>query len=292
MKETFSYSILQYKHSLLLREAVNVAILFSFPAQARLHFVAGNSYRVKSIYPDFDQGSFNSIIRSIETRLKSESHSLFLDKNAHTNLSKTIHERILPEDSTVLQFTEPVFAIQTWDSHEKVIKKYSELLLPGILTHKAENIRHNEHFLLKKYLGYIFETETYARNKEIIENRIRKNQVVQYKGVSLKFDAAWKNGSLNLVKPISFDLKEGQDIQSKSAQFFGYLTLLKDYAKRHNYRFDLILAKPQDNVLEDHYRKAVNILKGADAPKRLITEAELPSYSEETLEHLIEASNN
>jgi hypothetical protein len=281
MRETITYSILQYKHSLLLREAINVGILFYFPNQERLEFVSGNSYRVKCVYPDFDQSTFNTILRSIETKLKTESSSLFGKENLRFGFKELIHRFLLNEDSTALQFTEPVNTINTFDSIKKAVDKYSELLLPGIIIRKPEIVRHNEAFILKRFIGYIFERD------KILSHRITRDKVIQYKDIKLKFDVAWQNGTLNLVKPISFDLKEEHDIQSKSAQYFGYLTYLKEYAKKRNQRFDLLIAKPQDQDLLESYDKALRLLNKSTAPKRIITEKELDSYSEETADYLL-----
>jgi hypothetical protein len=45
------------------------------------------------------------------------------------------------------------------------------------------------------------------------------NQVIQCQEIKRKLDLGWKNGTFNLVKPISFDLKEVQDIQNKQLRF-------------------------------------------------------------------------
>lgn len=291
MTETFTYSILQYRHSLLLREAINVGILFSFPQQEQIEFVSGNFYRVKSIYPNFDQSLYNAIVRNIENTIKQEARSLFAN-NFNKGLKEFIHTSLLPEDSTVLQFTDPTTVVNTFSEIRKTVKVYSELLLPGIVTSKAEEIRHNETFLIKRYFEYIFENRTDISERAVLQNRIRRNTIVEHKGLKLKFDAAWQNGTLNLVKPVSFDLKEEQDIHNKSAQYYGILNLLKKKGTDEKYRYDILVAKPQDPSLIDSYNEAISILREADSPKRIITEAELQTYSEETISNLLKQSSN
>src|SRR5687768_11091554 len=114
MKETFSYSILQYKHSILLKEAVNVGILFSFPKDYKFQFVSGNAHRVRAIYPDFELNTYYSIIKSIESKLKTYSSELFELKFSHKPFKELIHTAFLPEDSTVLQFTDPISVIDSF----------------------------------------------------------------------------------------------------------------------------------------------------------------------------------
>jgi hypothetical protein len=102
----------------------------------------------------------------------------------------------------------------------------------------------------------------------------------------LKFDLAWKEKSTNLVKPLSFDLTEEKSIQEKSLINYGYLDLLGDYAKENNYRFDFIVAKPQNKTLYKAYDNALGLLELSKAPKRIITENLLKEYSEEAIEEL------
>lgn len=54
MVKQLTYNILQYKHSQLPGEALNVGILFFFGPEETPHFVTGNFHRVKAAYADFD----------------------------------------------------------------------------------------------------------------------------------------------------------------------------------------------------------------------------------------------
>lgn len=285
MNATFTYSVLQYHHSLWLGEAINVGILFQFPREEKIEFVAGNAYRLKAIYPDFDQTVYNYLIKSIEKKLIEVNGSIFSGIASKSDFKKYIHSSILPEDATVLQFKDPVSAVNTIGEPKKVIEQFSKLLLPGIITKKSEIIRHNENFLIRKYVSYIFEKDK-SVDKKLERNKTLKANVNQTE-IELKFDLAWVNGSTNLVKPLSFDLSDEQSIQNKSTQFFGYLNLLTDYAKANNLRFDFLVSKPQNNDLIGSYESALNILELASAPKRIITESNLQNYSEETVHELL-----
>jgi|GEM_PF-890263 hypothetical protein len=288
MNKTFTYSILQYKHSLLLREAINVGIIFYFPTDGQFQFVSGNHQRVKSIYLDFDLTVYNSIVNRLKKRLKTK-YNLFEEL---TNKSKSFQEylnsNVLAEDATVLQFTEPIISVDTFNDIDTTVKKFSELLLPGIITASPVEDKRNEQFLLKTYLGYILAKDNQA------ENKISKNRLINYRGLTLNFDYYWKlrKGSraktTNLVKPISFDLKEPTEIQKKSVEYFGYLELLKPYADKNDVRFDLLIAKPKDENLLNKYEEAIRRIKKAKSAKRLITESELSAYSDETVQNLVQ----
>ena len=53
MKNVFAYSILQYRHSLALGEALNVGIVFAFPEFKKYTFKYAHSHRLRLIYPGF-----------------------------------------------------------------------------------------------------------------------------------------------------------------------------------------------------------------------------------------------
>lgn len=285
MNASFTYSLLQYRHSLWLGEAINVGILFQFPREEKIEFVAGNAHRLKAIYPDFDQTVFNYLIKSIEKKLIEVNGSLFSSIASKSDLKKYIHSSILPEDATALQFKDPVSVVNTIGEPKNVIQEFSTLLLPGIIAKKSEIIRHNENFLIRRYVGYIFEKDK-SVDKKLERNKTIKANINQIE-IELKFDLAWQNGSTNLIKPLSFDLADEQSIQNKSTQYFGYLNLLANYAKEKNLRFDFLVSKPQNNDLIGSYESALGILAISNAPKRIITENNLQDYSEETIKELL-----
>ena len=293
MTPAFTYSILQYHHSIVLGEAINVGILFQFPSEEKLEFVAGTGSRLKAIYPDFDQTVYGYLIKNIEKKLKEGQSTLFREINAKSDLKRFINSNILAEDATVLQFADPVNVLgrdrRSEDSVEEEIRKavdeFSKLLLPGIVTKKPEVTKHNESFLIKRFTGYVFDKHKDLEKKfvknEVIKTSVRGNEI------EVKFDLSWQNGSKNFIKPISFDLTEEKVIQDKSAANLGYLNLLGAYAKKHNYRFDFIVSEPQNKELYKTYENALGLIEFSDAPKRIIREKDLKSYADEAIEQLL-----
>jgi hypothetical protein len=280
MKNYFTYSLLQYKHSLVLGEALNVGILFHFPQEKKLEFVSGNGYRAKAIYPDFDNSLFNSYIKVITTKIANRV-DLFSDGSIDTNIGDYIQKNILARDAAGLIFGEPVQVSNVFETSQAAIEQYSTLLLPGIITEKPILRRHNEQFIIKRYTGYVFQ-----QNKAL-EKRLLRNQVVHTKNLTLKFELAWQAGKLNLVKPLSFDLLNTHSIQEKAATFFGYIAALETYAKDNNARLDLLISKPQDKALKNDYENALDFLAWAKTDKDLITEDKWDAYFQKTVQSLL-----
>ena len=288
MKNNLLYSILQYKHSLVLGEALNIGVIFSFPNDNQVYFVAGDTKRVKSIYSNFDSGIFNIftkstkntlLYRSINANINTLFGNILFVANTKESLKDYINSHILPEDSSSLQFTDIYTSVNNFDSNEKAVEEICKNFLPS-LDHKKELNKHNEGYIQKRFLDSIIERNINP------DHRFIKNKVIEYNGIKLGFELAWKNGITHLVKPISFDLQEGSAIQDKSVRYFGYLNLLSEYAKRSEYKFDLLLGKPQDSSLVPDYENAVQILDGSTAPKQIVLEENLLNYSDSTAQIL------
>lgn len=281
MNRFITYSILQYKHSLVLGEAINIGILFYFPDNKHLEFAFSNNTRVKSIYDDFDASLFNSLISTIKAKLKTQ-NDLFKSSDLEIGLKEYIHNHVLAETESSLQFTEPVITKNTFNNTHDAVNFYSSKLLPGLITESPTTIRHNESFILKSYIGYLF-----RKNKAEIENKLHRNIEIESEGFTWKFEYGWKANTLNLVKPVSFDLENNQGIQYKSVQLYGYLSLFKSHALRNSNRFDLLISEPQNRNLFKAYDNVIHVLETLDVPKRIIPQADWECYSKETIETLL-----
>jgi hypothetical protein len=276
MNEFFTYSVLQYKHSLALGEILNVGILFYFPLENEFKFVEGGGYRVKSIYPDFDISLFHGYLKSIVTKIKN--HVDLFSKNPNqSDFSNYIHQFILAQDAAGLVFKDSIHVRNVFGSKEKAIEEYSKLLLSGIDVEKPAIIKHNEKFIIKQFSGYLLEKDP------SIKAKIKKDQELRTKTCTVKFEYVWDH---NYIKPLSFDLSDELSIQTKSAVIHSQLIQLKDYAKNNNVRFDLLIAKPQEANLQNEYNNALDLIGSVKTNKNLITQDLWNDYFQNTLDHL------
>lgn len=279
MTNYFTYSILQYKHSLTLGESINVGILFYFPDERIFEFVSGDGYRAKAIYPDFDNSLFNGYLRAIIAKVKKHV-DLFNEKPVNSDFADYIHKNILAEDAAGLVFHDPVSVKNVFGDIKKAIDEYSKLLLPGINIEKPSIIKHNENYIIKKFNGYILQHD------KSLEKKFKKNEIIKTDHINLKFDLSWHNNTYNYIKPINFDFTDEVSIQTKAATYFGYITGLGEYASSNNVRFDFLITKPQINNLFRAYENALDFIDNAKAPKKIITEDQLESYSNVVLSEI------
>src|SRR5947207_1342032 len=130
MNKYFTYSVLQYKHSLILKEAVNVGIIFFFNDDKKTSFVYDDSSRVRSLYSNFDASLYNSTVKYISQKAN-KVYKTNVDFANAKYVSDFINSNLLPEDETVLQFSEPLTSIKI-SSDEQTVYDFSELLIPGL----------------------------------------------------------------------------------------------------------------------------------------------------------------
>lgn len=279
MSPYFTYNILQYKHSLVLGESINVGILFYFPTENVFEFVKGDGYRAKAIYPDFNNSLFNGYIKNITDKVKNHV-DLFNQQSDKVNLGEYIHKFILAEDAAGLVFCDAVQVKNVFKTTESAITEYSKLLLPGVITEKPLVYRRNEHFILTTFRGYFQD-----RDKSI-EKKFEKNKYIKTKNFNIKFELAYHNKINHFIKPLSFDLTDELSIQNKAAITYCHLNDLVEYAKVNEARFDLLIAKPQNEDFLNDYQNALDYISNSKASKELITEDKWEEYTQNTFDFL------
>ncbi len=131
MSNLFSCSILQYHHSQLLGESLNVGMLFYFADEPHLYFTTGNINRVKAAYPNFDITLFNAVVRSIRSKLVFARQSHLVHESKTFLFKDYIFDNILAADAIALQFSEPVAAVNSFGSPREAIESYTRIFLPG-----------------------------------------------------------------------------------------------------------------------------------------------------------------
>lgn len=279
MNSYLTYSVLQYKYSLVLGESLNVGILFYFPEENFFEFVSGDGSRAKSIYPEFDNSLFNGFLKVIISKVKKHV-DLFNEKPVDSDFAKYIHKYILAEDAAGLVFREPVHIKNVFADRKEAINEFSKLLLPGINIEKPSIIKHNENYIIKQFNGYIL-----GKDKSL-ESKFTKNVLLKTKHFNIKFDISWQNKTHNYIKPINFDFNDEILLQNKAAVFYCYITDLADYASANKSRFDFLVSKPQDIKYHRAYENALDFLESVQTPKQLITEDHWQDYSQNVLAEL------
>lgn len=275
------FNLLKYVHSPFLGEEVNVGVLLYFPAQERMEFRFPESLRrVRALYPTLSERQLRTYLTSFAARVRQANAELKTAPSVEQYAAFIVRE-LLPPNATVLQFGACTKAIAHTADPVAAADHYYELFF-GAVTPAAVPVRKDDDFLFRQFRSVLSRTDPAAtkllqRDVEVVSDK-----------TSVRFDAAWKNGALNHVKAVSFDLNNAASINQKSVYCHGWLDLLADEAKAHNYQFDLLLAPPSQPALRSEYNRAIHILQDTTAPVRLIAEGEeLVAYSEQAAQHLL-----
>lgn len=283
----YTYSILKYQHSALLGESLNIGVIIFFPTEDKIIFkYSKNLTRIKAVYDVVSERTIKHYLSQIENSVRelTTNDFIFFDKDKFEYFDLFIDKFILPRDGSVLQFSK---SKQSFLNNND-IEYTTNYLANRFLLEKEKNIAggavYKEPLLTKKFYGYLSELDFERINSN--SDKFYKNyKVINETGNEFKFDYAWQNGTLNLVKPISFDLKESKGIAEKAYKNFGLFTDLKNEAEFNNLRYDLLVGKPESRELYKEFDHALNLLSTLDKVD-IILEEDIENYSKKAIKAL------
>lgn len=286
-KGTFTYCLLQYRHSQLLGEILNIGLLVYFPEFKKLEFIYPEKLiRLKFAYPDVPEKTIKAYFKYFEQRVEelNLNPEIFSDYDLNKSLELFINKELIPSDSSALQFGNYRTSVLYTTDLGHIKNQLYNLYFSVFQSQDNVSRRIDESILLLKYKKLLKE---YTHQDKAIQETSKFHydySIEPDKTTKITFDVAWQeNNQLHLVKPVSFDLKRLDTINKKAYQYYGQFIHLQSFAETNSYLFDVILAKPKSKALFTAYDKAIKLLQ---EPKRvnLIEFDELKSYSKATVE--------
>lgn len=277
----YKYCILKYKHTPFLDESINIGLLVYFSSERKFSFTySKNLSRIKNIYTNIPEKTIREYLRQIDNFVQKFifKEDLFQVEEIN-NLTEFISKKLLTIDSSVLSFT---------NCRTELQYEFKNELINSILLNKyfIEDIKTPYHQSRESELAKKFYANLSGLNFDLI-NKDKKKFYVDYTlinetGNPFKFDYAWQNGTLNLVKPISFDLKESKSIAEKAYKNLGQFIDLESEAIEKKLRYDLILGRPKERSLHKEYDHAIKLLEKVKNVE-LIEETGIKKYSEKAI---------
>ena len=248
--------------------------------------------RLRFAYPNVPDKTIRAYYKTfanITSRLNANPE-IFADLSfsLDNSLKQFIESELLPPDSSALQFGQIKVGIIYTDNYDDILSDLYNLYFT-VFEHTSNlQPRIDEAQLLQKYKTLIreFDTEIFESPNE----KLKLNYIIKPSDTKeFKFDIAWQNQTLNLVKPISFDVKRHETIINKAYRFYGQFMDLENFAESQNYRFDLLLARPKAKALFRYYDNAISLLAQPKQVK-LIEEDGLKEYSIKTISAISESN--
>lgn len=279
MRKEIFYSILKYKHGLVLGESLNAGILFYDPTFNTFSFEIGDVKRIANAYPCINYNYLNRFFTTVKDNLKR------FDRSGYTNfeidaLKQFISKDIFFSDAAGLTFddVERIPISENGDSSQT--KQYlKELYLVGQGIVDGQRRKRNEEFILGE-VNKILKTKDPG-----ISNRIERNKTISTPLIQFTFDFYWKSRVDHLAKALAFDLENGILIQNKALQIYGALEQLRPafLDAGNNSKVDLLVSKPLDKSNFREFEKALEIITSAEIPVNISLENDWKNYTDEII---------
>lgn len=286
-KGIYTYCLLQYHHSQLLGEVLNIGLIVYFPHEKKLDFIYPEKLiRLRFAYPDVPEKTIKSYFKYFIQRINelNANPEIFSNYDLNISLQKFVNTEFLAADSSALQFGNFRSSVLYTTDIEHLKNQLYNLYFSVFQVQDNIKKRVDESVLLHKYKKFLDEyTRQSAGVKE--NNNFHFDYSIQPNKTSkITFDVAWQDKAhLHLVKPVSFDLIRPDAINRKAYQYYGQFTDLQDYAESKGYLFDVILASPKSKSLFSAYDNAIRLLQKPNSVT-LVELKELDSYSKTTVE--------
>lgn len=280
MENTYTYSILKYSHSAFLGEFLNVGLLVYFNKENKFYFKYSSKLsRLKSIYHNVPEKTLKNYLKEINYRVESINKKIdhiFIDE-INSSFELFINDYFLPFDGSSLQFEESINSFQYRKNDNEVVEHLKE----SYLHESSQNKKDKEYEIGKRFYQSVknYVKEVGKSNKP---NFYKDYKVKNTTGAEFNFKYAWQNGSLNLVKPLNFDLSEQRSIARKAHENYGLFVDLESIASKENFRYDLLLIEPTKKELFKEYDHSIKLLEKINRIK-LIEETKITTYTKKLI---------
>lgn len=277
------YCLLKYRPSAVLGEQVNLGIIFFLKEEGELKFIFPAALgRLNSLFPGVDINRVKQYLKNFKNTVNTFSkNNVELIKT--TSAEKLLGDYLLVPDSNSLFFSE--MRTTRYAKLEELLQQYDEKYFSAYYE-RHDDEKHSDQYLLSRFAK--------KNEQKSLAKLFKKGvSVANKKGITTKFEYAWQNGHINLIKPLSFDLVHKSSIQEKSVKWYGYLSQLEEVALQKDLIFNFLLAKPANKELAKPFEDAISILEEKKNIVKLIYEDALEAYvadAEATIKPFQEAS--
>lgn len=284
MNTNFSYSVLKYRHSILLNEILNVGLLFYFPNEKRIHFSYPSKLnRISHLYENINIATIKSVqlifisqCSVLNRDWNFEAYSLFKDViDFERPFKSIINDYFLVEDASSLYFEEVKTGVNI--GAKEIISYYEKEYFSCYEEAIYNPNKKDEKYIENKLKANLRNS---LRNNSFSINDIEIDKNIKAGLISERFKYGWKNGGDKLITLIGFDLLEADTIKNKALSWYGKFSFLRQFANDRDIDFHILTSKPSKRGLLSAYNDAIDIIKQADAPTEFFADNQIEEYSE------------
>lgn len=274
MKNQLFYTILRYKHGLVLGESLNAGILFFDPKSRQLFFERGDLKRIAASYQGININFLKTHIGILEHNIKKVGRGFSYHFETQ-NLERFIVKEILFSDAAGLTFDVieevPLSEKSTFESTKEYLK---QLFLIGLGSNLSDRRKRNEDYILGEVYRIL------KKGDRDFESKIERHKTVRTSLIDFNFDFYWKSLESHFAKAVSLDLEQSTLIQNKALQLYGALEQIKiqDLFSAQDSTIDILVSKPQIQSNFKEFDKALQIIDSVTIPHKIHLEDHWKGY--------------
>lgn len=215
----FHYSILQYRHDLLTKEFLNVGLVAYNESTRQFHCrITKQLTRISATFPGVDLRFLQKYFTQLQKKFEQIENDITFDSVSlipkyPSNLSSII-KSVLPHDDSSVYFSEVYKS-----SFSEFSETFNTLFKRFILPYNKEIIKESrdDHEVWETFRKPLSEVGILSK---------LQSYTIDVKFDQIQLDYGWKNGKVNAIQPISFDMVNPTNMRRKAKEWIGNITLL------------------------------------------------------------------
>ncbi len=266
----YQFVVLRYVGDVAAGEFVNVGIALWSPRGPSLHTRFNERYgRVSRFFSDFDGNAYRTVIKHIEDQFDERSIALgqteLLEPPPKGLVEAT--RSVIPEDDSAFQWSSLMAGIA-----DDPVQRLDELFEELVVRHERQFLRERRDEQAMKR-----DVDAFLRNAGLMD-RLNRHVEVVGEDYEYSFYRGWRNGTLQVLEPISLDYVNAAEMIDRANTWSGRLYNL---SRRSTFGFTGIIGVPTEAEHDDSLNRAVSILKKAPNVRRIVLESHIEEVVED-----------
>jgi len=258
--KAYHATLLRYVHDASSEEFANIGVFMWLPDDKTSMFEMTTRYgRVSEFFGEaFDGDAYRTLVDNLERVLRVR-HGELLHGDLYRDIDDVDAAKgyLLRDDSTCFQWSR-VFC----GAHPNPEQRFRELLHEFVyrFDQSGKRDRRDDKDVARDVDRHLRDSGLAAR---VEHNRLIRTELAEY-----RFQAAWRNGKLQVLEPISLDYSNATDVDKKALLWNGRLHGLS----QADFSFNAVVALPQDEKLSRAGQRALKVLKSCELVRNVVTE--------------------
>lgn len=272
-KFRFDYCLLQYEHNPWLKERLNIGVLLHSEEANYLQLVTRSwDGRISQSYPNLEKANFTEDLKQIERSVRNYFRTEFTQPSLLPSTefmvawARSEHEslrlgRLLSPDMDS-SYRWVSGGVGVCSSLDKKLEQLFQRFVSSYDKPKHDSNRSD---------SQVWSTFSSKLSERKLDQFIEADKTVSTDLGPVKFHAGYKNGALHVIQPLSFDLKDEEQVGAKAARWAGYAEAVRSYSAG-NIQPHFVLGHPCREMLESSFQRARKYLGKITGHDNVVTE--------------------